>query len=100
MDEHTRTLLVIIAEANLERMLVADVQKLGAQGYTVVDVRGAGHSGVREGAWEADKTIRMELVCDAAVAQAIAQHVLAQYGKFYGVTMYFSEVQVLRPNKF
>lgn len=100
MDKHQRSLLVIIAEANLERLLVDDVKRLGAAGYTVIDVRGGGHSGVREGSWEADRTIRMEVVCEGGVADNIAQTLLAQYGKHYGLTIYFSEVQVLRPNKF
>jgi nitrogen regulatory protein P-II 2 len=100
MEKHLRTLLVVIAEANLERFLIQDVQRLGAAGYTVTDVRGGGHSGVREGTWEADRTIRMEVVCNIGVADAIAQYLLAEYGKHYGLTIYFSEVQVLRPEKF
>lgn len=100
MEKHKRTLLVVIAEANLERLLIQDVQRLGAAGYTVTDVRGGGHSGVREGTWEADRTIRMEVVCNTGVADAIAEHLLAEYGKHYGLTIYFSDVQVLRPDKF
>lgn len=100
MEKHKRTLLVVIAEANLERMLVQDVKRLGAAGYTVTDVRGGGHSGVREGTWEADRTIRMEVVCEGGVADKIAAFLLDQYGKHYGLTIYFSEVAVLRPNKF
>ncbi len=100
MDKHKRSLLVVIAEANLERLLVQDVGRLGAAGYTVTDVRGGGHSGVREGSWEADRTIRMEVVCESGIADKIGEHLLATYGKHYGLTIYFSEVQVLRPNKF
>lgn len=100
MEKHKRTLLVVIAEANLERLLLQDVKRLGAAGYTVTDVRGGGHSGEREGRWEADRTIRMEVVCDLNVADKIAQHMLTEYGKHYGLTIYFSEVSVLRPDKF
>lgn len=100
MQKHQRTLLVIIAEANLERLLVQDIKRLGAAGYTVIDVRGGGHSGVREGTWEADRTIRMEVVCEGGVADRIAEALLAAYGEHYGLTIYFSEVQVLRPGKF
>ena len=100
MEKHSRSLLVIIAEANLERLLIEDVQRLGAAGYTVTDVRGGGPSGVREGTWEADRSIRMEVVCALGVADAIAEYLLAQYGQYYGLTIYFSEVQVLRPDKF
>ena len=100
LDKYGRTLLVIIAESTLEKRLMQDVQRLGAQGYTVTDVRGGGHSGVREGAWEADRTIRMEVVCDETVADQIGEYVLNQYAKHFGMTIYFTPVQVLRPNKF
>ena len=40
MTKHPRKLLVIIAEAALEKNLVADVRQAGALGYTVHDVRG------------------------------------------------------------
>jgi nitrogen regulatory protein P-II 2 len=100
LEKHPRTLLVMITEGSLERLLVQDVQRLGALGYTVTDVRGGGHSGIREGAWEADRTIRMEVVCDAAVADQIGDYVLRTYAVNYGLTIYFTPVQVLRPNKF
>lgn len=100
LAKHKRQLLVIIAEAPLEKRLVQDVMRLGAHGYTVTDVRGGGASGIREGAWEADRTIRMEVVCEAAVADHIADHVLASYAQHYGITIFFTDVLVLRPQKF
>lgn len=100
LTKHPRMLLVIIAEAALEKQLVADVKRLGAHGYTVYDVRGEGTMGVREGAWEADRTIEMKVICETAVADQIAEHVLAQYVPHFGVTMFFADVQVLRPHKF
>ncbi|HWP19656.1 MAG TPA: transcriptional regulator [Burkholderiaceae bacterium] len=100
LTKHPRQLLVIIAEAALEKALVRDVKRLGAHGYTVYDVRGEGSTGVREGAWEADRTIEMKVICDATVADHIAEHVLKQYAQHYGVTLFFADVQVLRPEKF
>lgn len=100
LQKHPKTLLVIVAEAALEKRLVIDARGLGAQGWTVTEVRGGGHGGVREGAWEADRTIEMKLVCEASVADAIAAHVLATYAPNYGVAMYFSPVQVLRPERY
>ena len=100
LAKHDRQLLVIIAEAAIEKRLVKDALRLGAHGYNVTDVRGGGAGGTREGAWEADRTIRMEVVCEAAVADQIAEHVLNTYAANYGVTMFFADVQVLRPQKF
>jgi nitrogen regulatory protein P-II 2 len=100
MDKHAKKLLVIFAEAALEKALMRDAAQLGAQGCTVADVRGRGHSGLREGAWEADRTIEMKIICDAGVADHIAEYVLAQYAPHYAVSMYFADVQVLRPARF
>lgn len=100
LAKHPRRLLVIIAEAALERPLARDVRRLGAQGYTVYDVRGAGHSGVREGGWEADRSIEMKVICETEVADRIAAHVLAEYGAHFSLTLFFADVDVLRPGKF
>jgi len=100
MSKHPKTLLVIVAEAVLEKNLVRDVRELGAQGWTVSEVHGAAREGVREGAWEADRTVEMKVICDSAVADAIAEHVMAAYAPHYSVAMYFSPVSVLRPERF
>jgi len=100
MKKHTKTLLVIVAEAVLETRLVRDARQRGAQGWTVGEVHGAGREGVREGDWEADRTIELKLICDEAVADAIAEHVLLTYAPNYSVAMHFSQVQVLRPDRF
>ena len=98
--KHPKKMLVVIAEAAIEKALVQEALRLGAHGYTVSDVRGAGTSGAREGSWEADRTVEIKIVCDAEVADAIAETALARFGAHYGLTMFFSDVQVLRPEKF
>ena len=42
----------------------------------------------------------MKVICEGAVAERIAAHVLATYGKHYAVTLYLDDVSVLRPEKF
>lgn len=100
LEKHSRQLLVIIAEATLEKRLVQDVKRFGAHGYTVLDVRGGSDYGQREGTLEADRTIRMEVICESHVADHIAEHVLAAYAVHYSVRIYFADVQVLRPAKY
>lgn len=100
MTKHPKTLLVIVAEAVLESRIVRDARRLGAQGWTVSEVHGASRDGLREGQWEADRTIELRVICDEPVADAIAAHVLAEYAPNYGISMYFSVVQVLRPDRF
>lgn len=100
LARHPKTLLVIVAEAALEKALVRDARERGAQRWTVTEVHGAGVEGVREGAWEADRTIELKLICEAAVAEAIAEHVIARYAANYAVALYFADVQVVRPDRF
>lgn len=97
---HRKTLLVVVAEAALEKTLVQEARAPGAQQWTVAEVHGAGHEGAREGRWEADRTIELKLICDAAVADAIAERLLAVYAPHYSVALHFSEVWVLRPERF
>lgn len=100
MQTHPRKLVVIITEGAVESMLVKDVQRLGAHGYTISDVRGGGRHGTREAAWEADRNIRMEVICDDPTATAIAEHVRMQYAMNYATTLFVADIGVLRPEKF
>jgi predicted nuclease with RNAse H fold len=100
LPKHSKTLLVIVAEAALEKNLVRDARERGAQGWTIGEVHGTSLEGVREGAWEADRTIELKLICEAAVADAIAEHVITAYAKHYAVAIYFNEVKVLRPQRY
>jgi len=97
---HARKLVVIIAEGALEKALVKEVLALGAHGYTVSDVRGGGRHGPREAAWEADRNIRMEVICDEAVAAGIAARLQERFMKNYATTIYVADIAVLRPEKF
>ena len=69
MQTHPKKLLVIIGESALEKFLVRDIKEFGANGYTITDVRGGGTRGAREAAWEGDRSIRMEIICDESVAK-------------------------------
>lgn len=100
MQKHSRSLLVVIAEAAIERRLIADARKLGAQGYTVSEVRGGGAHGDHEGEWDVDRSVQLQLICPEEVAERIAEHVLAHYAKHYRVAVYLTGVSVFRAEKF
>ncbi|UCG97933.1 MAG: transcriptional regulator [Burkholderiales bacterium] len=100
MNTHARKLLVIIGEAALEKALVRDARSFGAHGYTVSEVRGGGERGDREARWEADRSIEMKVICDEALAQRLAQHVLQTYAADYALTLFTADVGVFRPQKF
>ena len=98
--KHPKTLLVIVAEAVLEKALLRDAQERGAQSWTVSEVHGAGREGVREGSWEADRTVEIKVICNPNVADELASHVIEHYAGNYSVAMYFIPVSVLRPDRY
>jgi len=100
MQTHPRKLLVIIAEAALEKALTRDARQFGALGYTITDVRGSGQRGERESQWEADRSIEMKVIAEAGVAEQLARHVLAAHAPHYAVTMFITDVGVFRAEKF
>lgn len=100
MNSSMRKLLTIITEAALKSVLIKDLERLGVRGYTITDARGKGSRGVRSSAWDASSNIRIEVVCDAATAEAIAAHLQARYYENYAMILFVSDVAVLRPEKF
>ncbi len=55
---------------------------------------------MRNAQWEHSGTIRVEVVCDAATADAIAAHLKDRYYDDYAMILFISDVDVLRPGKF
>ena len=95
-----RTLLSVVCEASIEARVVADAKRLGAHGYTASEARGWGQHGERDGHWPMSGNVRIDILCDAVVADAIALHLQATYFASYAMVCYLSEVSVLRSEKF
>ncbi|WPC05214.1 transcriptional regulator [Pseudomonas benzenivorans] len=100
MNASTRTLLTVICEAALEKKLVADLEHLGAPGWTVTDARGRGAHGVRSAGWDTEGNIRVEIICARERAEQLAGHLQQRYYADYAMICYLAEVEVLRPAKF
>lgn len=100
METETRRLLTIVTEAALETDLTEAIRKLGATGYTITDARGRGSRGVRDAEWVTSSNIRIEVICEAETADAIAEHLRDNYYRDYAMVLYLSDVSVLRPEKF
>lgn len=100
MNAAVRKLLTIVTEAALESALIRDFEMLGAPGYTITDARGKGRRGARSSAWETNGNIRIEIVCDAALAQTISEHLQTRYYAHYAMILFTTDITVLRPEKF
>lgn len=97
---HSRQLLTIICEAGLERQLVSEFHLLGISGHTITDARGQGKHGDRDGLWPSSANIRIEVLCESAVIDALLTLLEQHYFKSYGLVVFVSEVAVLRAEKF
>ena len=97
--EH-RKLLTIVTEAALEHELAREIERLGAHGYTITDARGKGSRGIRDAGWEVSANIRIEVICTADTAHAIAAALKARFYDNYAMILFIGDVEVLRPEKF
>lgn len=93
-------LLTVITEATLEKVLIQEIERLGARGYTITDARGKGGRGARSAFWQESSNIRVEIVCDTDTAHKIADYLQAHYYENYAMILFISEIEVLRPAKF
>ena len=95
-----RKLLTVITESNLERDLVRELEALGVGGYTISDARGRGDQGVRASHWGHSSNIRVEVVCEPALAERVATRLRERYYDHYAMILFLQDVSVLRPDKF
>lgn len=100
MEQFPRRLLTLVTEAALERDLVAELESLGVRGYTITDARGQGSRGRRQSDWAQEGNIRVEIVCEPALAERVAARLRELYYDHYAMILFLQDVSVLRPDKF
>jgi nitrogen regulatory protein PII len=100
MEQYPRRLLTVVTEAVLERELLGELDALGVRGYTITDARGKGSRGRRQSDWSQEGNIRIEMVCEPALAERVAQHLRERYYDHYAMILFLQDVFVLRPEKF
>lgn len=100
MQTQDRTLITVVMEAGLEGPVTADLERLGARGWTVVDARGKGTRGERAADWSSIGNVRLEVVCARDLAERIGEHLRTEYFPGNALVMYFSDVRVFRGEKF
>ena len=100
MTLEQRKLLTIVTEAALEHELIGEIERLGAHGHTITDARGKGGRGIRNAGWNLSANIRIEVVCAADTAHAIAAALRERYYDNYAMILFIGDVEVLRPEKF
>lgn len=100
MIDRNFKLLTIITESALENELTDVFERLGASGYTITNARGKGSRGIRDAGWSTSSNIRLEVICGAALAETIADHMREHYYRDYAMVLFVTDVGVMRPEKF
>lgn len=97
MQTITKVMMTIITEQNLEKVILHDLEDLGVEGYTIVEARGKGGSGLKSGAWMNDSNIQIELILNDELATKI-YNFISDTKKYdnYSMMVYLSEVKVLK----
>lgn len=95
-DLHPRRLVTIITEAALETAVVAEIRASGASGWTATEARGGGHHGIHGGGFPFDANVRIEVICDEAVAERLLAALDERYMEHAAMLIHVAEVAVLR----
>jgi nitrogen regulatory protein PII len=97
METINKKMMTIITEQNLEKSIIHDLEGLGIEGYTIVQARGKGDSGVKSGTWMNDSNIQIELILDDSLAVKIYNYIsdTKKYDN-YSMMVYLSDVNVLK----
>lgn len=92
--------VTIIAESIIETKLITNCLKLGAKGWSAVDVRGGGADGNIKAQLDAGAKSRIEFIVQPAVAEKIINYLANDILPSFAIVVTVENVQVMRPQIF
>lgn len=93
--------VTVVADAVLESMLIQNLLRLGARGYTISDCRGKGEHGIVDNLLSgASSQIRIETIVQPVVADAIFDYLEHSVFDRYAVTAWIDQIEVSRHDRF
>jgi nitrogen regulatory protein P-II 2 len=95
----TRKLLTIVVEASLEQRIAKDLIAQGAKGFTVSSAHGQGPKNQRVGDLEGGN-VKIESVVSEAILPGLLETLEQKYFEHYACTLWISDVQVLRGERY
>jgi nitrogen regulatory protein P-II 2 len=95
----TRKLLTIVVEASLEQRIAKDLLAGGAKGFTVTSAHGQGPKNQRAGDLEGGN-VKIESVLAEASLAGILEVLEKKYFEHYACTVWVTDVQVLRSERY
>lgn len=99
MKLDTAKLVTIIADEALEQQVLADLRSVMVKGFTRSEATGEGLNQSHPSGWEG-KNIRLETLVSASKADEILSLCAEKYLDKFGMIIFVSDVQVVRPGRF
>lgn len=93
-------LINIVANAALEERLTELVERNALSGYTVLEARGAGSSGLQTGVLEGESNILFMVAVPDAKLEAVLAGIEKLIKRGHHLAVFVSDAQVLRKEKF
>ncbi len=100
MQTHPMKLITIVCEAYAQEAVLKLLQEVGAQGYTLFPVQGAGAQGIRPADIPEFANIQVEVIVKPEVAEHLLLHLEQVLFPQFGMVAFESDVRVLRKGKF
>jgi nitrogen regulatory protein P-II 2 len=100
MAAHLMKLVTIICEALAREAVTRLLGEVGAHGYTLFKVEGAGAKGKRTAEIAEFGNIQVEVIVPAAASERLMERLEREFFPKYAIIAYESDVRVRRPGKF
>ena len=100
MPAHAMKLVTIICEALARDAVRRLLREVGAHGYTLFEVEGAGAKGERTAEIAEFGNIQVEVIVPAAACERLMERLEREFFPKYTMVAYEADVRVRRPDKF
>jgi nitrogen regulatory protein PII len=100
MPAHAMKLVTIICEALARDAVTRLLREVGAHGYTLFEVEGAGAKGERTADIAEFGNIQVEVIVPAAACERLMERLEHEFFPKYAMIAYEADVRVRRPGKF
>lgn len=90
----------IIVNATFENEMIRVLDKVGVTGYTQLDARGNGYSGVQDGHSEGESNVMFIVLVASEVAKILIESLIDYIKRGYPIVSYTCDVEVLSTNKY
>jgi len=93
-------LLTVTCEILAQKAILEVLNKHEISGYTSYEVDGNGSNGIRGHGFTNEKNIKIEIISTEEKLKDVAEELARSLFSDFAIILYFSDVQVIRPEKF